>query len=82
MDTKPTIETILERLQDFRLFFEQQVAGINARLDKIEKEIQLTNKKLDKVILDHAYMVARLEMAEDRLERLEVGPNAPTQRVP
>jgi chromosome segregation ATPase len=47
--TKPTIETVLERLQDFRSVVETRFDGVERRLSVIETQIENMDIRFDRL---------------------------------
>jgi hypothetical protein len=45
-DTKPTIETVLERINDLAVAIRRMEERIGIRLDRIESEVKLTHSEL------------------------------------
>lgn len=45
-ETKPTIETVLERLQDFRNAIEHELENMDMRLDRIESFAHQTRSEV------------------------------------
>jgi chromosome segregation ATPase len=47
--TKPTIETVLERLQDFRASVEQRFTSVEQRLGVIEQQLENMDIRFDRL---------------------------------
>jgi hypothetical protein len=65
METKPTIETVLERLAAME-------ERMNLRFDRLESEIKLMGRKMDALVkanFDHAVRIEALEELTTELTR-------------
>lgn len=63
-DTKPTLETVLERIADFRTSVEARFEGVDARFEGIEA-------RLGGIETRFGGIESRFEGIETRLDRLE-----------
>ncbi len=74
-DTKPTIETVLEKIAEMRSEFGARLDrienGFGMRLGRIEDELKLMNKKFDKLAGGFLDTSTRIEIVEDRVSALE-----------
>ncbi|HZS46811.1 MAG TPA: hypothetical protein VFC63_17190 [Blastocatellia bacterium] len=86
MSTQPTIETVLERLQEFRASMDQRLNVIENEQRQFKQEVltelRLIDRQLGILSQGDLRYKAELRELEERLERLEVNPNAPTGRLP
>jgi flagellar capping protein FliD len=74
-DTKPTIETVLERIADFRESVEMRFKGLESRIDgfesKVEAKFEDFEVKFDR--MDSMVHATRADMLSLRVEFREVG---------
>ncbi|HEY0078490.1 MAG TPA: hypothetical protein VGB73_07570 [Pyrinomonadaceae bacterium] len=68
-DTKPTLETILLRLEEFRAAVEKRFDGLesemNRRFDSLERKFNRLNKELLELKADHDGLDERVEKLEE-----------------
>jgi hypothetical protein len=76
METKPTLETVLERLIAMEERLNARITGIetrlDARFDRLESEIKLMGRKMDALVkanFDHAVRIEALEELTTELTR-------------
>jgi hypothetical protein len=77
--TKPTIETVLERINALADSMNAQFTGVNQRLDKMESSnaaaLHKVARSIEVLSRDLLDVRAVLSMLEDRLEKLEARPS-------
>jgi hypothetical protein len=72
METKPTIETVMEYLKAMDGRIIGMEARMNGRFDRIEEQLKLLSRKLDilnKANLDHEARIEELEEVTTELTR-------------
>ena len=94
-NTMPTIETVLERIQDFRSAVEARFDRVETRLDRVEarldrlengqteirKDIKSLSRQIDLIHQD-IYKLRKIDSdLNERIEQLEGNPNAPTTQL-
>lgn len=70
-ETRPKLDLLIKEVTDTRA----EMAGINARLDNIEKELRSIDRRFETFSIDHMRMRADIRDFSQRLTELESKPN-------
>ena len=77
MDTKPTMEAIYDYLKKI----DTKVDLLKTEVSVVRDEIRLMNKTITVMGRDIYDLRTLMHSMDDRLDRLEVNPNAPTGKI-
>ena len=88
MDTKPTLEAVYDYLKKIDAEHREQFAALKTEVVSlrteviaVKDEIRLMNKTITVMGRDIYDLRTLLHSMDDRLDRLEVNPNAPTGKI-
>ena len=70
-DTRPIWEQALKEILETRLEMRSEFGLVNTRLEKVEKELRLTNRKFEVFTNEFLELRARQRDLEDRQDKLE-----------